>query len=63
MDQYSRKRTEEISEAVAESIKKIVAETQVQQQHLLADANLRTASKFSLIYCSCFISVFLSDRK
>jgi len=43
VDEYSRRRTEEISEAVAESIKKIVAETQLQQQQLLADANLRTA--------------------
>jgi len=42
VDEYSRKRTEEISEAVAESIKKVVAETQLQQQQLLADANLRT---------------------
>jgi len=46
VDEYSRKRTEEISEAVSESIKKVVAETQVQQQQLLADANLRTASMF-----------------
>jgi hypothetical protein len=43
VDEYSRKRTEEISEAVNESIKKVVADTQVQQQQLLADANLRTA--------------------
>jgi len=43
VDQYSRKRTEEISEAVSESIKKVVAETQLQQQQLLADANLRTS--------------------
>jgi len=43
VDQYSRKRTEEISEAVAESIKKVVCETQSHQQQLLADANLRTA--------------------
>ncbi|CAF3385222.1 unnamed protein product [Rotaria sp. Silwood1] len=42
VDKYSRKRTEEINEAVAESIKKIVAETQLQQQQLLDDANLRT---------------------
>lgn len=45
VDEYSRKRTEEISEAVAESIKKIVAETQTHQQQLLSDANLRTAGK------------------
>jgi len=44
VDEYSRKRTEEISEAVAESIKKVVGDTQMQQQQLLADANLRTAS-------------------
>jgi len=43
VDEYSRKRTEEISEAVAESIKKIVAETQIHQQQLVADANSRTA--------------------
>jgi len=43
VDEYSRKRTEEISEAVAESIRKIVAETQHHQQQLLADANSRTA--------------------
>ncbi|CAF2381412.1 unnamed protein product [Rotaria sp. Silwood2] len=42
VDKYARKRTEEINEAVAESIKKVVAETQVQQQQLLADANMRT---------------------
>jgi len=43
VDQYSRKRTEEISEAVAESIRKVVSETQQHQQQLLADANSRTA--------------------
>jgi DNA primase catalytic subunit len=43
VDEYSRRRTEEISEAVSESIKKIVAETQLQQQQLLADANTRTS--------------------
>jgi len=43
VDDYSRKRTEQISEAVTESIKKVVAETQLQQQQLLADANLRTS--------------------
>jgi len=45
VDEYSRKRTEEISEAVAESIRKVVAETQTQQQQLLSDASIRTASK------------------
>ena len=43
VDEYSRKRTEEISEAVAESIKRVVNETQEQQQQLLADANRRTS--------------------
>ncbi|CAF0759045.1 unnamed protein product [Adineta steineri] len=43
VDEYSRRRTEEISEAVSESIKKVVAETQLQQQQLLADANTRTS--------------------
>jgi len=43
IDQYSRKRTEEISVALADSIKKIVTETQVHQQELVADANIRTA--------------------
>jgi len=42
VDEYSRKRTEEISEAAAELVKKVVAETQSQQQQLLSDANLRT---------------------
>jgi hypothetical protein len=43
VDEYSRRRTEEISEAVSESIRKVVAETQQHQQQLLADANSRTA--------------------
>lgn len=43
VDEYSRRRTEEISEAVSESIRKIVAETQQHQQQLLADANSRTS--------------------
>jgi len=42
IDEYSRKRTEQITEAVAESIKKVVLETQQHQQQLVADANLRT---------------------
>ena len=46
VDEYSRRRTEEISEAVAESIKKVVTETQHHQQQLLADANSRTAGSF-----------------
>ena len=48
VDDYSRKRTEEISEAVAESIRKVVADTQHHQQQLLADANSRTAGIFNL---------------
>jgi len=44
VDEYSRRRTEEISEAVAESIKKVVSDTQLQQQQLLSDANLRTCA-------------------
>jgi len=43
VDEYSRRRTEEISEAVTESIRKVVGETQLHQQQLLADANSRTA--------------------
>lgn len=48
VDEYSRKRTEEISEAVAESIKRVVNETQDQQQQLLADANRRTSGKIEM---------------
>ena len=57
VDEYSRRRTEEISEAVAESIKKVVADTQLQQQQLLADANLRTSGiyDFDLIRIFEFI--------
>jgi len=43
IDEYSRRRTEEINEAVTGSIQKVVAETQLHQQQLLADANHRTA--------------------
>ncbi len=43
VDEYSRKRTEEISEAVAVSIRKVVTDTQQHQQQLLSDANSRTA--------------------
>jgi len=43
VDEYSRRRTEEISEAVSESIRKVVGETQLHQQQLLTDANSRTA--------------------
>lgn len=38
IDEYSRRRNDEISEAVKSSIDKIVHETQIQQQHLLNDA-------------------------
>lgn len=44
IDEYSRRRTEQISEEVAAAIGRIVADTQVQQQTLLADANVRSAS-------------------
>ncbi|CAF3838378.1 unnamed protein product [Rotaria magnacalcarata] len=46
IEKYSRKRNDEINDAVLESIKKIVADTQEQQQHLLADANLHTTGTF-----------------
>jgi len=42
VDEYSRKKTEKITEAVSESIKKVVTETKSQQQQLLSDANSRT---------------------
>ena len=38
IDEYSRRRNDEISEAVKTSIDKIVHETQIQQQQLLDDA-------------------------
>ena len=44
IDEYSRRRTEQISEEVTTAIAKIVADTQAQQQNLLADANVRSAS-------------------
>jgi len=44
VDEYSRRRTEQISEEVAAAIGKIVADTQSQQGSLLADANVRSAS-------------------
>ena len=44
MDEYSKKRTAEINEAVASSIEKVVAETGLEQQKLLADANERSAA-------------------
>jgi hypothetical protein len=43
IDEYSRRRTEQIAEEVVVSINRIVADTQVQQQALLADANARSA--------------------
>ena len=42
IDEYSRRRTQEISEAVRGSIDKIVHLTQVQQQQLLDDAAKET---------------------
>jgi len=42
IDEYSKKRTAEISDAVSSSIDKVVADTAAQQQQLLADANQRT---------------------
>ena len=44
IDEYSRRRTEQITEEVAASINRIVADTQVQQASLLADANARSAT-------------------
>jgi gas vesicle protein len=38
IDEYSRRRNDEISEAVKTSIEKIVHETQIHQQQLLNDA-------------------------
>jgi phage host-nuclease inhibitor protein Gam len=43
IDEYSRRRTEQIAEEVVVSINRIVADTQVQQQALSADANARSA--------------------
>jgi hypothetical protein len=42
IDEYSRRRTNEISEAVTSSIDKIVHLTQIQQQQLLDDAQKET---------------------
>lgn len=44
IDEYSKKRNAEISEAVAASIEKVVSDTAEQQQDLLADANRRSAA-------------------
>lgn len=44
VDEYSKKRTAEISEAVASAIEKVVSETATQQQKLLSDANERSAA-------------------
>jgi hypothetical protein len=44
IDEYSRRRTEQISEEVTVAIAKIVADTQAQQSNLLADANVRSAA-------------------
>jgi len=42
IDEYSKKRTAEISEAVSSAIDKVVADTAAQQQNLLTDANERS---------------------
>ncbi|CAF0808740.1 unnamed protein product [Didymodactylos carnosus] len=42
IDEYSKRRTEEISDAVRQSITKIVTETQAEQTVLLQDANIRS---------------------
>jgi len=44
VDEYSRRRTEQISEEVTAAIAKIVADTQAQQGSLLGDANVRSAT-------------------
>jgi len=44
IDEYSKKRTAEISEAVSSAIDKVVADTASQQQQLLSDANQRSAA-------------------
>jgi len=44
IDEYSRRRTEQISEEVAITIAKIVSDTQAQQSLLLSDANVRSAA-------------------
>ncbi|CAF0867871.1 unnamed protein product [Rotaria sordida] len=43
IDEYSRNRTNEISEAVKNSIEKIVHETQIQQKHLFNDTQKKSA--------------------
>lgn len=42
IDEYSRRRTEQISEEVAAGINRVVADTRNQQAALLADANARS---------------------
>jgi len=44
IDEYSKKRNAEISDAVSNSIDKVVQDTAAQQQQLLADANERSAA-------------------
>ncbi|CAF1090593.1 unnamed protein product [Rotaria sordida] len=44
IDEYSRHRTEQISEEVTGAIAKVVVDTQIQQGKLLVDANLRSAA-------------------
>ncbi|CAF1007229.1 unnamed protein product [Adineta ricciae] len=44
IDEYSKKRTAEISEAVSDAINKVVADTAAQQHKLLSDANERSVA-------------------
>jgi hypothetical protein len=44
IDQYARHQTEKISEEVAASIDRILADTQAQQANLLIDANARSVA-------------------
>jgi len=44
IDEYSKKRNAEISDAVTGSIQKVVSDTATQQQMLLTDANARSAA-------------------
>ncbi len=42
--EYSRRRTERVSEEVTAAIDRVVADVQTQQQILLADLNVRSAA-------------------
>jgi len=44
IDEYSKKRTAEISEAASSAVDKVVADTAAQQHKLLSDANERSAA-------------------